>query len=95
MTEKPDARGRLGRALPRSRRGRLLLISALVLALAGTGLGTWEAGTWPWPKDRYCWGAWEESSGPGFLGDEALGGGGHGSRSGSETAPAPERPTGR
>lgn len=92
--EAPAAPGRLRRALPNSRRGRLSLISALVLALAGTGLGTWAADTWPWPKDRYCWGAWEEDSGPDFLGDEAFGDDDDGSRTGKETAPTRERPTG-
>ncbi|MFI1370324.1 hypothetical protein [Streptomyces griseochromogenes] len=87
--EAPAAPGRLRRALPNSRRGRLSLISALVLALAGTGLGTWAAHTWPWPKDRYCWGAWEEDSGPDFLGDDD-----DGSRTGKETAPTREHPTG-
>jgi hypothetical protein len=93
--EAPAAPGRLRRALPHSRRGRLLLISAVVLVLAGTGLGTWAADTWPWPKDRYCWGAWEEDSGPDFLGDEAFGDDDDGSRTGKETAPTRERPTGR
>ncbi|MDF3148397.1 MULTISPECIES: hypothetical protein [unclassified Streptomyces] len=92
--EAPAASGRLRRALPHSRRGRLSLISALVLALAGTGLGTWAADTWPWPKDRYCWGAWEEDSGPEFLGDAAFGDDDDGSRTGTETAPTRERPTG-
>ncbi|MET9964603.1 hypothetical protein ABZZ80_01400 [Streptomyces sp. NPDC006356] len=93
--EAPAAPGRLRRALPHSRRGRLSLISALVLALAGTGFGTWTADTWPWPKDHYCWGAWEEDSGPGFLGDEAFGDDDDGARTGTETAPTRERPTGR
>ncbi|MFI9046898.1 hypothetical protein [Streptomyces sp. NPDC053427] len=92
--EAPAAPGRLRRALPTGRRGWLLLISALVLVLAGTGLGTWAADTWPWPKDRYCWGAWEEGSGPDFLGDEAFGDDDDGSRTGKETAPTRESPTG-
>ncbi|MFC5215118.1 hypothetical protein [Streptomyces coerulescens] len=92
--EAPAAPGRLRRALPRSRRGRLLLISGLVLALAGTGLGTWATDTWPWPKDRYCWGAWEQDSGPDFLGDEAFGDDDDGSRTSKETAPTRERSNG-
>ncbi|GGW55710.1 hypothetical protein GCM10010503_36010 [Streptomyces lucensis JCM 4490] len=91
----PAAPGRLRRALPHSRRGRLLLMSALVLVLAGTGFATWTADTWPWPKNHYCWGAWEEDSGPGFLGDEAFGDDDDGSRTDRETAPTRERPTGR
>ncbi|MFD7460500.1 MULTISPECIES: hypothetical protein [unclassified Streptomyces] len=90
----PAAPGRLRRALPHSRRGRLSLVSALVLALAGAGFGTWAADTWPWPKDRYCWGAWEEDSGPGFLGDEAFGDDDDGSRTSEETTPTRERPIG-
>ncbi|MET9152985.1 hypothetical protein ABZX82_17185 [Streptomyces griseoflavus] len=88
MGEEPAEPGRPRRGLPRGRRGRLLLASALVLVLAGTGLGTWAADTWPWPEDRYCWGAWEEDSGPGFLGDDDL------SRTGQETAPTREHPSG-
>ena len=87
------APGRLCRALPATRPGRLLLISALVLAVGGTGLGTWVAGTWPWPNDRHCWGAWEEGSGPEILGDATFGEDG-GSRSSEETAPTRERPVG-
>ncbi|MFI5689544.1 hypothetical protein [Streptomyces sp. NPDC051636] len=94
IDEAPAEPGWLRRALSHSRRGPLLLISALVLVLAGTGLGTWAADTWPWPKDRYCWGAWEEDSGPDFLGDEAFGDDDDGSRTGRETAPTRERPTG-
>ncbi|MFD0313060.1 hypothetical protein [Streptomyces flavalbus] len=81
---------RLRRALPRGGRGWLLLVAALVLAVAGAGLGTRAADTWPWPKDRYCWGAWEEGGGPGFLGGDD-----DWSRAVEETAPTRERPTGR
>ncbi|MEU9576632.1 hypothetical protein [Streptomyces chilikensis] len=93
MDEASAEPGRPRRGLPHGRRGRLLLVSALVLVLAGTGLGTWATDTWPRPKDRYCWGAWEEDSGPGFLGDGLFGDDG-GSRAGKETAPTRERPTG-
>lgn len=80
------------RALPQRKRN--LLMSALALVLAGTGLGTYAADTWPWPKNRYCWDAWEEDSGPGFLGDEAFGEGGDGSRTSKETTPTREHPAG-
>jgi hypothetical protein len=90
---RPGRLRRLRRRLPRSRRGRLLLTGALVLALAATAFGTWAADTWPWPKDRYCWGAWEEDSGPSLLGEEALHDG-DASRTTSERAPTHERPTG-
>lgn len=86
--------GRSRRALPNGRCGRLLLISALMLVLAGTGLGTWAADSWPWPKHRYCWGAWEEDSGPDFLGDEAFGDDDDGSRIATEASPTRERPAG-
>ncbi|MFC7304217.1 hypothetical protein ACFQVC_08335 [Streptomyces monticola] len=65
-----------------------------MLAFAGTGFGTWAADSWPWPKDRYCWGAWERDSGPDFLGDAAFGDGDDGSRSGTESLPTHERPSG-
>ncbi|MFE5211121.1 hypothetical protein [Streptomyces sp. NPDC056600] len=94
MDEARAKAGLLRGRLPHSGRGRLLLTSAVVLVLAGTGLGTWAADTWPWPKERYCWGAWEEDSGPGFLGDEAFGEDDEGSRTSEETAPTHERPTG-
>ncbi|MFF6980200.1 hypothetical protein ACFZAV_21240 [Streptomyces sp. NPDC008343] len=93
--EAPAATSWLRQTLPHSRRGRLTLISALVLAVGGTGLGTWAADTWPWPKDRYCWGAWEQDSGPDFLGNEAFGDEDDGSRGSKETAPTREHPTGR
>lgn len=95
MTDTYERPKRWRRALPRSRRGRITAIGAAVLVLAGTSIGTAAAETWPWPKDRYCWGAWEKDSGPGFLGDEALGEDGNGSRTVKETTPTVKRPTGR
>ncbi|WP_063735696.1 hypothetical protein [Streptomyces sp. RTd22] len=67
---------------------------ALAVAVAA-GLGTWATDTWPFDgKDTYCWGAWEEDSGPAFLSDEAVEEDGA-DRTSEETAPAPERQRGR
>ncbi|MFF2852178.1 hypothetical protein ACFVT5_38580 [Streptomyces sp. NPDC058001] len=88
-------RGGRWRRLTRDRRGRLLLAggAALVLLAAGTTT-SWATGSWPFPgDDRYCWGSWQENSGPGFLGDDAFIDG-NGSRSSTATAPTPARPTG-
>ncbi len=49
-----------------------------VVALAIAGGGAWAAGIGPFAKDQYCWGAWEQDSGPRLLGDDELG------KSGSE-----------
>ncbi|MFJ6567782.1 hypothetical protein ACIQNU_10190 [Streptomyces sp. NPDC091292] len=88
-------RGGRWRRLTGDRRGRLLLAggAALVLLAAGTTT-SWATGSWPFPEDeRYCWGSWRENSGPGFLGDGAFIDD-NGSRSSTETAPTPARPTG-
>ncbi|MBL1096898.1 hypothetical protein [Streptomyces coffeae] len=82
------------KGFPRTRRG-LAVAGALTVLLAAAGVGTWATDTWPFEaKDRYCWGAWEEDSGPEFLGDEAFAGG-EGSRTATETALGPRRTTGR
>lgn len=48
---------------------------ALGAVLAGavliSGVGLWATDSGPF-KDRYCWGAWEQDSGPRFLGDYVL-----------------------
>lgn len=73
---------------------RKLLAGGAALVLLAALLGTWATHTWPFTGDeRYCWGAWRENSGPGFLGDEALEDG-NGKRTGTERAPTPQRPTG-
>ncbi|MER7348311.1 hypothetical protein ABT390_23250 [Streptomyces aurantiacus] len=55
----------------RTRRGGAAV--GLVGALLAGGLGTWATDTWPFDgRDRYCWGAWEEDSGPGILGDDGF-----------------------
>ncbi|WP_431040644.1 hypothetical protein ACQUSR_01245 [Streptomyces sp. P1-3] len=96
MTDETSPADGGGRAWPgrvkrlvRARPKTALAVTAAV-ALVAAGLGTWAAGTGPFEsRDRYCWGAWEEGSGPEFLGD------GGGSRTSEETAPTPKRPRGR
>ncbi|MEU8823663.1 hypothetical protein [Streptomyces sp. NPDC048636] len=67
----------------------------LALTLAAAGIGAFATDTWPFnAKDRYCWGAWEQDSGPEFLGDEVFTDG-EGSRTAEETALGPRRTTGR
>ncbi|MET7932053.1 hypothetical protein [Streptomyces sp. NPDC005322] len=82
------------KGLLRGRR-KAALAGATALLLAAAGLGTWAADSWPFDgKDRYCWGAWEEDSGPDFLGEAAFYDG-NGSRTSEETAPTRQRPAGR
>ncbi|WKX73954.1 hypothetical protein [Streptomyces sp. XD-27] len=77
------------RRLVRARPKTALAATAAVAVLAA-GVGTWAAGIGPFEEeDRYCWGAWEEGSGPEFLSD------GDGSRTSEETAPTAKRPRGR
>ncbi|MGA4838792.1 hypothetical protein [Streptomyces sp. G45] len=78
----------------RTRRGALAVASAV--AVLAAGLGTWTTDTWPFDedRDRYCWGAWEQDSGPGVLGDEAFDGADGRSRTARGTAPTPAEPRG-
>ncbi|MFD5766854.1 hypothetical protein ACFWIN_13650 [Streptomyces sp. NPDC127049] len=77
---------------PRRRRWAVVAVTAGALALAG--VGGWAAEIGPFAKERYCWGAWEQDSGPRLLGDEVM------ERSGSErsaeesAAPSDARPEG-
>lgn len=62
----------------------------LVVALLAGGVGTWATDTWPFDgRDRYCWGAWQEDSGPGILGDDGFEGDDGRSRTSTGTAPTP------
>ncbi|MFF6996785.1 hypothetical protein ACFY93_17780 [Streptomyces sp. NPDC008313] len=81
------------RALASHRRGRALLATTAAAVLIAAGLTTtWATGTWPFPgNDRYCWGAWQENSGPDFLADEAEE---YGERTSAQSAPAPGHPRG-
>ncbi|MBZ6475044.1 hypothetical protein [Streptomyces griseocarneus] len=64
----------------------------MALALAA-GAGCWAGGIGPFKsKDRYCWGAWEQDSGPMFLGEKAFYDGG--TRTAAETAPSSRDPRG-
>ncbi|MFD8923138.1 hypothetical protein ACFV0Y_35750 [Streptomyces sp. NPDC059569] len=78
----------------RTRRGGVVVGAVVVLVAAG--LGTWATGSGPFGReDRYCWGAWEANSGPGFLSDTVFEGDDQGARTSEETAPTPRRPAGR
>ncbi|MCR8945983.1 hypothetical protein NW249_28135 [Streptomyces sp. OUCMDZ-4982] len=57
------------------RRRWAVLAAALSGALLISGIGLWATDSWPF-KDRYCWDAWEQDSGPRFLGDYVLRGSG-------------------
>ncbi|GAA0504780.1 hypothetical protein GCM10010390_04390 [Streptomyces mordarskii] len=75
-------------------RRRAALVGA-VAVLVAAGVGTWATDTWPFDgKDTYCWGAWKEDSGPGFLSREALDED-NASRTAKETVPTPGRQRGR
>ncbi|MFJ2200619.1 hypothetical protein [Streptomyces violaceusniger] len=76
-------------------RRRAALVGGAVAVLVAAGVGTWATDTWPFNgKDSYCWGAWKEDSGPGFLSREALDED-NASRTSKETAPTPQQPRGR
>ncbi|MBU3866405.1 hypothetical protein KN815_20730 [Streptomyces sp. 4503] len=76
-------------------RRRAALVGGAVVVLVAAGAGTWATDTWPFDgKDSYCWGAWKEDSGPGFLSREALDED-NASRTSKETAPTPRRQRGR
>ncbi|MFI9004976.1 hypothetical protein [Streptomyces sp. NPDC053541] len=69
---------------PKRRRKALAAVIAGAIVAAGVGIGLWATGTGPF-RESYCWGAWQENSGPDFLGEEALGDSGE--RSAAESAP--------
>lgn len=73
-------------------RKRLGVVGGLLAgAVFATGIGLYATNSPPF-RDSYCWGAWQENSGPSFLGEEALGKSGSG-RSGTESKPpSAERP---
>ncbi|GHC56824.1 hypothetical protein GCM10010349_24400 [Streptomyces flavofungini] len=81
------------RRFVRTRRGGVA--TGLVVALLAGGLGTWATDTWPFDgRDQYCWGAWEQDSGPGILGDEGFDGDDGRSRTSTGDAPTPGAPRG-
>lgn len=53
------------------RRRRVVLGAFLAGAVLISGVALWAMDSPPF-KDRYCWGAWEQDSGPRFLGDYVL-----------------------
>ncbi|MFH8991541.1 hypothetical protein [Streptomyces sp. NPDC017940] len=64
------------------------MATGLAVALLAGGLGTRATDTWPFDgRDSYCWGAWEQDSGPGILGDEAFSGDDGRSRTSTGSAP--------
>ncbi|MEU3449093.1 hypothetical protein AB0H29_18020 [Streptomyces thermolilacinus] len=65
----------------------------LAAALLATGIGLYATDSGPF-RDSYCWGAWQENSGPSFLGGEAVAKSGS-ARTGTESAPpSADRPRG-
>lgn len=81
-----------GRGLIRTRR-RAVTSGAVALAVAA-GLGTWAFQGPLATKDRYCWGSWEQDSGPLILGDDGFSGEDARSRTSKEAPPTPGKPTG-
>ncbi|MEV4329145.1 hypothetical protein AB0K02_01140 [Streptomyces sp. NPDC049597] len=77
-----------------SRRKRLGVIAGVAVgAVFATGIWLWATDSGPF-KDAYCWGAWQQNSGPHLLGDEAVDESGA-ERRGTESAPpAAGRPQG-
>ncbi|MBT2404836.1 MULTISPECIES: hypothetical protein [unclassified Streptomyces] len=76
----------------RRRRRALAWTAAAVVIASSAGLyAASTTGSWPFPA-RYCWGTWEEDSGPSFLGEKALGKSGSQRRSSESAPPSPSRP---
>ncbi|MEV6328665.1 hypothetical protein [Streptomyces sp. NPDC051909] len=67
------------------RRGVLAAVIAGAMIASGVGIGLWATDTGPFRAADYCWGAWQENSGPDFLSGEALGDSGE--RSATDSAP--------
>ncbi|MFF2008748.1 hypothetical protein ACFVWY_06675 [Streptomyces sp. NPDC058195] len=66
-------------------RRRTVLAAVAVGAVIASGTGLWATGSPPF-RDSYCWGAWQQDSGPDFLGEEGLATSGS-RRSTTESAP--------
>lgn len=81
-----------GRGLIRTRR-RAVASGAVVVVLAA-GLGTWVFQGPLATKDRYCWGSWEQDSGPDILGDAGFTGDDARSRTSKDAPPTPGKQTG-
>ncbi|NEC63273.1 hypothetical protein [Streptomyces sp. SID9727] len=75
-------------------RRRASVIAGVVAgAVLATGTVLWATDSGPF-RDSYCWGAWEQNSGPSFLGDEALEKSGSERGSTESAAPSATRPHG-
>lgn len=75
-------------------RRRASVIAGVVAgAVLATGTVLWATDSGPF-RDSYCWGAWEQNSGPSFLGDEALEKSGSERGSTESAAPSAARPHG-
>ncbi|MGW3088770.1 hypothetical protein [Streptomyces sp. NPDC001108] len=63
---------RRGHAVDGRRRRRWVISGGVVLgAVVACGVGLWATDSPPF-RDSYYWGAWQQDSGPDFLGDEGL-----------------------
>ncbi|MGP3974913.1 hypothetical protein ACTWQF_13075 [Streptomyces sp. 8N114] len=72
-----------------SRRRRSLAVLLGLAVLAGAGLGTWATDTWPFAKQSFCWGAWQEGDGDDvseFIAEDT-----HGADRTSEQSAAPRK----
>ncbi|MDQ1011108.1 hypothetical protein QFZ82_005593 [Streptomyces sp. V4I23] len=77
-----------------SRRKRLgVTAGVLAGAVFATGIGLWATDSGPF-KDAYCWGAWQQNSGPHLLGDEAVDESGAERRATESAPPSAGRPQG-
>ncbi|MFD0025157.1 hypothetical protein [Streptomyces sp. NPDC058382] len=70
-----------------------VLAGVVAGAVLASGIGLWATDSWPF-RDTYCWGAWEQDSGPSFLGDQALGKSGSQRRATESAPPSADRPHG-
>lgn len=70
------------------------MTSAAVVAVLVAGVGTWAFQGPLATKDRYCWGGWEQDSGPDILGEAGFSGDDAHSRTSTGAPPAPGKRTG-
>ncbi|KUH39063.1 hypothetical protein ATE80_09380 [Streptomyces kanasensis] len=82
-----------GKAQGRQSRMPALMAAGVAAALAATGLGLWATDSGPF-RDTYCWGAWQQDSGPEFLGEGALARSGAERRATESAPPSADEPHG-
>ncbi|MCG7525939.1 hypothetical protein MHW47_16000 [Streptomyces sp. OfavH-34-F] len=82
-----------GNVMGIGRRRTAVIAGVVAGAVLAAGTVLWATDSGPF-RASYCWGAWQQDSGPSFLGDEALEKSGSKRRATESAAPSPARPRG-